>query len=71
MLPDPKDKVDIYNHLADATARLRNGVYDAVESTLEGYQILLRLLMKTGDRASYNLYSAKASALLHNIEKER
>ena len=60
-------------NLPQAIELCRRGIDVApeVESALAGYQILLRLLMKTGDRASYNLYSAKANALQQTIEKER
>ena len=46
-------------------------VAPAEEPALLGYQILLRLLMTTGDRESYDSYKHKASALLRKIENEK
>jgi arylsulfatase A-like enzyme/Flp pilus assembly protein TadD len=39
------------------------------ETALLGYQILLRLLMKTNDQASFELYSAKANELMRKTGK--
>ena len=40
-------------------------------SALPGYQVLLSLLEKTGDRASYELYLARANELARDVDGQR
>ena len=56
--------------LEEAIALCKRGIDVAPEerTALLGYQILLQLLMKTGDRASYELYSARARELFEKVE---
>lgn len=56
-------------NLEEAIALCKRGISVAPreESTLLGYQTLLRLLAKTGDRESFELYSGRATELARDL----
>jgi arylsulfatase A-like enzyme/Tfp pilus assembly protein PilF len=56
--------------LDEAVALCQRGIEVAPhdETALLGYQVLMRLFVKTGDRASYERYAARAEALVREKE---
>jgi tetratricopeptide (TPR) repeat protein len=59
--------------LAEAITLCKTGIDVAPheETALLGYQVLLRLFLKTGDRAGYEHYAARAEALVKEREGRR
>jgi tetratricopeptide (TPR) repeat protein len=60
-------------NLPEAIGLCKRGIDVAPEdeATLFGYQVLLRLLAKTGDKAGFDLYSKRAEELLRKLGKDR
>jgi tetratricopeptide (TPR) repeat protein len=60
-------------NLPEAIELCKNGIDVAPEeeSTLFGYQVLLRLLQKTGDGASFDFYTRKANDLFRKLEQTK